>query len=72
MPWSQTKRFDPSGAYIKRWVPELRDVPAAKLCEPPPHGVSIAKGYPHPIVDHGAARDAVLEMFKSSKAASEV
>jgi len=66
-PWSQTKRFDPDGAYIKRWVPELRDVPSAKLCEPPPD-VPIAKGYPLPIVNHSAARDAVLEMFKTTKA----
>ena len=71
-PWSQTRRFDPGGAYIKRWVPELRDVPAAKFREPPPAGVSIAKNYPHPIVDHAAAREAVLEMFKSSKTAGEV
>ena len=66
-PWSQTRRFDPTGAYIKRWVPELRDVPAGKLCEPTPDGVSIVKGYPHPIVDHTVARDAVLEMFRVSK-----
>ncbi len=71
-PWSQTKRFDREGAYIRRWMPELRDVPAGKLCAPPPPGVSIAKGYPHPIVDHTVARDAVLEMFRSSKTAREV
>ena len=70
-PWSQTKRFDPAGTYIKRWVPELRDVPAAKLCEPPASGVPIAKGYPLPIVDHSAAREEVLEMFRTAKAAPE-
>ena len=70
-PWSQTKRFDRDGSYVKRWVPELRDVPAAQLCEPPPPGLAIAKGYPLPIVDHSAARDAVLEMFKAAKALRE-
>lgn len=65
-PWSQTKRFDPTGEYIRRWLPELRDVPAAKFCEPPP-GLPIAKAYPLPIVDHAVARDSVLEMFKSAK-----
>ena len=63
-PWSQTKRFDPDGAYIKRWVPELKEVPSAKLCEPPADGKTIAKGYPVPIVDHSAARWAALKMFK--------
>ena len=66
-PWSQTRRFDPDGAYIRRWVPELRDVPAARLCAPPDGPLPIAKGYPLPIVDHAAARDAVLEMFRSPK-----
>jgi deoxyribodipyrimidine photo-lyase len=70
-PWSQTKRFDRDGAYIKRWVPELRDVPSAKLCEPPAPGLPIAKGYPLPIVDHAVARDEVLEMFKAGKGAGE-
>ncbi|MEQ1852732.1 MAG: deoxyribodipyrimidine photo-lyase, partial [Chthoniobacteraceae bacterium] len=68
-PWSQTKRFDREGAYIRRWVPELRDVPAPKLCEPPAPGLPIAKDYPLPIVDHATARDEVLEMFKAGKAA---
>ncbi len=68
-PWSQTRRFDRDGAYIKRWVPEIRDVPAAQLCEPPATGISIAKSYPLPIVDHSIARDEVLEMFKAGKTA---
>ena len=66
-PWSQTKRFDPGGEYIRRWVRELRDVPAPLLCEPPAPGLSIAKGYPPPIVDHSHARDAVLDMFRTAK-----
>ena len=61
-PWSQTKRFDPDGDYIRRWVPELRDVPAAKLCAPA--ASALAKGYPPPIVDHTAERDVALEMFR--------
>ncbi len=62
-PWLQTKRFDPEGEYIKRWVPELKDVPAAKLSKPPGDEQGIAKGYPLPIVDHSAARWAALKMF---------
>lgn len=61
-PWSQSKRFDPDGDYIKRWVPELRDVPAARLHEP--SGAPLAKGYPLPMVDHSTERDVSLEMFR--------
>ncbi len=64
-PWSQTKRFDPDGAYIKRWVPELRDVPAAQFCEPPAAGLALAKGYPTPMVDHHREREVALEMFRN-------
>jgi len=63
-PWSQTKRFDPDAAYIKKWVPELRDVPPEKLMDAPPPGVRVAKNYPPPVVDHSAARDITLELFK--------
>ncbi len=66
-PWSQTKRFDPDGVFIKRWVPELRDVPAEKLCEPPTDGAAIARGYPPPMVDHHAERDHALEMYRVAK-----
>ncbi len=62
-PWSQTARFDPEGAYIKRWVPELRDVPARKLAEPPA-GLRLEKSYPLPIVDHHHERDVALEMYR--------
>lgn len=61
-PWSQSKRFDRDGDYIRRWVPELRDVPAARLHETPAQ--RLAKDYPLPMVDHAAARDAALEMFR--------
>ena len=61
-PWSQTKRFDPAGTYVKAWVPELRDVPAGKLCVPP--DAPLANGYPLPMVDHAEARDAALAMFR--------
>ena len=64
-PWTQSGRHDPRGEYIHRWVPELRDVPAAKLHEPPASpGQPLARGYPTPMVDHGAERDRTLAMFK--------
>ncbi len=66
-PWSQTKRYDPDGELIKRWVPGLRDVPAAKLCAPPADGTALARGYPLPVVDHHAERDRALEMYRVPK-----
>lgn len=63
-PWSQTKRFDPEGRYIKQWIPEIQNVPAAALMEPPKPGLRLAPGYPLPIVDHAVERDRALAMFQ--------
>jgi deoxyribodipyrimidine photo-lyase len=63
-PWSQTKRYDPEGAYIKRWVPELAHVSATKFHDAPVDGKPIAPGYPSPMVDHGTERDETLRRFK--------
>jgi deoxyribodipyrimidine photo-lyase len=40
--------FDPDGEYIRRWVPELRDVHSARFSVPPLGGTSVAPGYPRP------------------------
>ncbi|MCX6976686.1 MAG: deoxyribodipyrimidine photo-lyase, partial [Verrucomicrobia bacterium] len=63
-PWSQTKRFDPSGAYIKKWVPELRALPPHLFQEPPAPGLPLTKNYPLPMVNHQQARDLTLAMFR--------
>lgn len=65
-PWAQTARFDANGEYIKRWIPELRDVEPKAFCEPPFPGTSLAKGYPPPMVDHREQRDATISMFKNT------
>ncbi len=64
-PWTQTKRYDPEGAYIRRWVPELENAPAKALWTAPPPGQSVAHGYPPPIVDHAAERRRTLDIFKN-------
>ena len=51
-PWLQQKRFDPNGEYVRRWVAELRAVPARALHAPPKRG-ALAQGYPAPMLDHG-------------------
>jgi deoxyribodipyrimidine photo-lyase len=63
-PWTQAARYDPEALYIKTWLPELRDVPAERLLRPPAPGLSVAKGYPPPMVDHAEARERTLEMFR--------
>lgn len=67
-PWSQTKRYDPEGNYIRRWIPELKNVPNAALLEPPADGRPIAPGYPAPMLDHAAERDRTMELFARHKA----
>ena len=62
-PWKQTETYDPEGAYIKRWVPELREVPPIAFQRPPPDGRPLAPGYPLPICDHARERDVALEVF---------
>lgn len=69
-PVLQGEKFDPHGVYVKRWVPELEDVPDAFIHKPwempvPP------KSYPKRMVDHALARDRALEAFKRIKKADE-
>ena len=66
-PWTQSKRYDPLGTYIKKWVPELRDCSPERLCEPPDRGRHLAKNYPSPVVDHALARDITLDLFAQSR-----
>jgi deoxyribodipyrimidine photo-lyase len=69
-PFAQSKRFDPTGAFIRRWVPELRDVPDASIHNPHdekeglPPLARMKLDYPRPIVDHHVARNRVLAAFK--------
>lgn len=67
-PWSQTKRYDPEGRYIRQWIPELRNVSSASLLEPPADGHPIAPGYPAPMLDHSVERDRTMEIFARHKA----
>jgi len=67
-PWSQTKRYDPEGLYIRQWIPELRNVSSASLLEPPEDGRPIAPGYPAPMLAHSTERDRTMELFAKHKA----
>ncbi|HVJ44925.1 MAG TPA: FAD-binding domain-containing protein, partial [Luteolibacter sp.] len=61
---TQTSRYDAKGEYIKRWVPELKNVDPKLFLAPPKDGNPIAPDYPLPIVDHTEERNRTLEIFK--------
>jgi deoxyribodipyrimidine photo-lyase len=71
-PVLQGVKFDPTGDYVRKWVPELAGLPAADIHAPwdaPPlalagAGVTLGGTYPKPIVDHAAARARALAAFK--------
>ncbi|HXC51327.1 MAG TPA: deoxyribodipyrimidine photo-lyase [Candidatus Limnocylindrales bacterium] len=77
-PVVQSRRFDPDGEYLRRWLPELSRLDAKWIHEPssaPPlvlaaAGVRIGETYPEPIVAHDRARrlalDAYEEMMRES------
>jgi deoxyribodipyrimidine photo-lyase len=67
-PTTQSRTHDPEGAYIRRWVPELAKLDNDSIHEPPPMAASAA-GYPLPIVDHRAARERCLAVYKGVGAA---
>lgn len=76
-PSRQGQRFDPDGAYVRRWVPELRDVPDRRIHEPwtmddgeqRAGGCRIGRDYPAPLVDHAARRAEALERYRAADAA---
>ncbi len=65
-PWSQTARHDPDGDYIRRWIPELRDVSSIRLTRPPKPGEPLARNYPLPLVDHAQERDLALDRYRAA------
>ncbi len=54
-PIRQAERYDPSGEYVRRWVPELAERDSAALREPWTLGLLGVPGYPLPIVEHAEA-----------------
>lgn len=71
-PVLQGQKFDPQGDYVRRWVPELANIPIKYLHAPwetPPElqkqvGCVVGSDYPTPIVDHAMARKRVLLAYR--------
>ena len=76
-PTSQSRKFDPDGKYLRRWLPELSALddgaihaPGADPIGAAAAGVSLGHDYPWPVVDHDAARRATLARFEAARAAA--
>jgi deoxyribodipyrimidine photo-lyase len=62
-PVKQSRDQDPDGVFIRRWVPEIADLPTPFLHEPwsapaellANHGITLGRNYPSPLVDHMTA-----------------
>jgi len=68
-PVRQSERFDPEGRYIRRWVPEIAELPDDAIHAPWNADTRQvpATNYPAPLVDHAAARRAALAAFEIVK-----
>lgn len=63
-PVTQARKFDPDGAYLRRWLPELAAAPAALLHEPWKDAALLQRsGYPPPMVDLGQSRQQALDAY---------
>lgn len=66
-PILQSRRYDPEGDYIRRWVPELART-APRLIHKPWHLSDEERhGYPLPLVDHRYARERALEAYAQAR-----
>ncbi len=74
-PVLQSKKFDPDGAYIRRHVPELAEVPTEIIHAPweagplelAAVGVTLGDTYPAPLVDHAEARRRALDAYSAAR-----
>jgi deoxyribodipyrimidine photo-lyase len=74
-PVLQGEKFDPDGVFIRRWVPELADLPDKALYAPweadpgtlSRTSVTLGETYPRPIVNLKTSRETALEAFRQIK-----
>ena len=74
-PVTQGEKYDPNGDFVRRWVPELANLPTKHLHAPwnapeetlDEAGVTLGEDYPQPMVDHREARDRALEEYNKIK-----
>ena len=72
-PIIQGEKFDPDGKYVRKWIPELQNVPNKWIHRPweaPENilsqaNVNIGIDYPEPIIDHTEGRNRALEAYEN-------
>ena len=67
-PWLQSKKYDPEAEYIKKWLPQLKDIPAKELHQWDKYyqNYDLEKiKYQEPIVNYEQARKLSLEMYRN-------
>ena len=70
-PVLQGEKFDPDGCYVRRWVPELAQLPARVIHQPwsaaplelKAAGVELGRTYPVPVIDHKVGRERALAAY---------
>lgn len=75
-PVTQSRRFDPSGSFIRAWLPELSELPDEWIHAPWEagplellgYGVELGRTYPAPIVDHAMARKRAIAFYEEARA----
>jgi deoxyribodipyrimidine photo-lyase len=71
-PVLQSRKFDPEGTYIRRWVPELKKLDPKRIHTPweasdselRKAGIKLDETYPKPVVEHREARERFLQVAK--------
>ena len=74
-PWTQGEKYDPEGKYIRKWVPELEDVPDEYIHRPQKmnqiaqkeSNCIIGEDYPEPIINHDEERKKSVERFEDAR-----
>ena len=78
-PIIQGEKFDPTGEYVRKWIPELGKLPNKWIHRPweapdrirSQAGVELGTDYPEPIIDHQEGRDRALDAYEDFKEASK-
>ena len=68
---TQSRRFDPEGKFIRRYLPQLARLDDEQIHAPwevgpielEAAGVELGRDYPRPIVDHAEARAKALQRY---------
>jgi deoxyribodipyrimidine photo-lyase len=63
-PWSQQQKFDTNCIYIKKWIPELKNLTSREIhqLENKP---SLVPNYPQPIINHNEAAFIAKQLFQN-------